>query len=239
MGLTVRDGSRAWGDGRPRRIGVRPCASSASVVRRRRAASASRGPAPCRRRASSATTARDRRDRPPHRPRSRDRGGRSRGERSRVLLDVSPFYAEAGGQVGDTGSLAWSGGRAVVRDTQPVAGSDARAHDVLVQTGGAPFRAAGPRPGRRRPARSDRTASQRDPPAQSRAARGARRRRRATRLVRRPGSHHLRLRLLQGAITPRNLRTSNTASMTGSGATSSGPSNSCHSQTHARVAPSP
>jgi alanyl-tRNA synthetase len=57
------------------------------------------------------------------------------GESGPVLLDVSPFYAEAGGQVGDTGSLAWSGGHAVVRDTQPVAGSDARAHDVLVQTG--------------------------------------------------------------------------------------------------------
>jgi alanyl-tRNA synthetase len=52
-----------------------------------------------------------------------------------VLLDVSPFYAEAGGQVGDTGTLAWEGGSGVVRDTQPVAGSDARAHDVLVQTG--------------------------------------------------------------------------------------------------------
>ena len=57
------------------------------------------------------------------------------GQSGPVLLDVSPFYAEAGGQVGDTGSLAWSGGSAVVRDTQPVTGSDARAHDVLVQTG--------------------------------------------------------------------------------------------------------
>jgi alanyl-tRNA synthetase len=57
------------------------------------------------------------------------------GESGPVLLDLSPFYAEAGGQVGDTGSLTWSGGHAVVRDTQPVAGSDARAHDVLVQTG--------------------------------------------------------------------------------------------------------
>ena len=57
------------------------------------------------------------------------------GQSGPVLLDVSPFYAEAGGQVGDTGSLAWPGGSAVVRDTQPVTGSDARAHDVLVQTG--------------------------------------------------------------------------------------------------------
>ncbi len=52
-----------------------------------------------------------------------------------VLLDVSPFYAEAGGQVGDTGTLAWEGGSGVVRDTQPVAGSDARSHDLLVQAG--------------------------------------------------------------------------------------------------------
>ncbi len=57
------------------------------------------------------------------------------GESAPVLLDVSPFYAEAGGQVGDTGTLSWPGGSAAVRDTQPVAGSDARAHDVLVQAG--------------------------------------------------------------------------------------------------------
>jgi alanyl-tRNA synthetase len=57
------------------------------------------------------------------------------GESGSVLLDVSPFYAEAGGQVGDTGALLWPGGSAVVRDTQPVAGSDARAHDVLVEGG--------------------------------------------------------------------------------------------------------
>ena len=57
------------------------------------------------------------------------------GESAPVLLDVSPFYAEAGGQVGDTGTLSWPGGSAAVRDTQPVAGSDARAHDVLVHAG--------------------------------------------------------------------------------------------------------
>jgi alanyl-tRNA synthetase len=57
------------------------------------------------------------------------------GDRGAVLLDVSPFYAEAGGQVGDTGTLEWPGGNAVVRDTQPIAGSDARAHDVLVESG--------------------------------------------------------------------------------------------------------
>jgi alanyl-tRNA synthetase len=57
------------------------------------------------------------------------------GDSAVVLLDVSPFYAEAGGQVGDTGALLWPGGSAVVRDTQPIAGSDARAHEVLVESG--------------------------------------------------------------------------------------------------------
>jgi len=52
-----------------------------------------------------------------------------------VLLDVSPFYAESGGQVGDTGTLHWQGGSGVVRDTQPIAGSDARAHYVRVDSG--------------------------------------------------------------------------------------------------------
>ncbi|MEZ5371674.1 MAG: alanine--tRNA ligase [Microthrixaceae bacterium] len=34
-----------------------------------------------------------------------------------VVLDRTPFYAESGGQVGDTGTLTWSGGTAVVADT--------------------------------------------------------------------------------------------------------------------------
>ncbi|HPW56429.1 MAG: alanine--tRNA ligase [Thermoanaerobaculaceae bacterium] len=40
-----------------------------------------------------------------------------------VVLDRTPFYAEAGGQIGDRGRLVWAGGRAQVRDTQrPVPG---------------------------------------------------------------------------------------------------------------------
>jgi len=62
-------------------------------------------------------------------------GTLSAGESGPVLLDVSPFYAEAGGQIGDTGTLEWPGGRATVRDTQAIAGSDARAHDVRVDAG--------------------------------------------------------------------------------------------------------
>jgi alanyl-tRNA synthetase len=37
-----------------------------------------------------------------------------------VVLDRSPFYAESGGQVGDTGTITTETGRAIVRDTQSV-----------------------------------------------------------------------------------------------------------------------
>ncbi len=42
----------------------------------------------------------------------------SAGERGEVVLDRTPFYAEAGGQVGDTGELAGRGIRFWVEDTQ-------------------------------------------------------------------------------------------------------------------------
>jgi len=35
-----------------------------------------------------------------------------------VVLSPTPFYAESGGQIGDTGTLVWEGGRATVLDTQ-------------------------------------------------------------------------------------------------------------------------
>ncbi len=40
------------------------------------------------------------------------------GEEGVVVLDVTPFYAESGGQVGDTGLLSGAGGRFEVSDTQ-------------------------------------------------------------------------------------------------------------------------
>ncbi|MFI5165707.1 MAG: alanine--tRNA ligase [Thermoanaerobaculales bacterium] len=51
-----------------------------------------------------------------------------------VVLDRTPFYAEAGGELGDQGALAWEGGRATVRDTQrPIAGLIV--HRVVVEEG--------------------------------------------------------------------------------------------------------
>ncbi|HUW34716.1 MAG TPA: alanine--tRNA ligase, partial [Planctomycetota bacterium] len=40
------------------------------------------------------------------------------GEDVSVVLDATPFYGEAGGQVGDHGTFTWEGGEMAVRDTQ-------------------------------------------------------------------------------------------------------------------------
>ena len=55
----------------------------------------------------------------------------SAGERGIVVLDRSPFYAEAGGQVGDTGRLARSTSEFRVTDTRP-AGAQHLHHGELV-----------------------------------------------------------------------------------------------------------
>jgi alanyl-tRNA synthetase len=39
------------------------------------------------------------------------------GSEGEVVLSPTPFYAESGGQIGDTGTLVWDGGRATVLDT--------------------------------------------------------------------------------------------------------------------------
>ncbi len=51
-----------------------------------------------------------------------------------VLLNQSPFYGEAGGQVGDTGSLTGTAGSARVTDAQKMAGT-VTAHWVSVSSG--------------------------------------------------------------------------------------------------------
>ncbi|MER3546932.1 MAG: alanine--tRNA ligase, partial [Rhodanobacteraceae bacterium] len=51
------------------------------------------------------------------------RGGRAEpGESASVILDRTPFYAESGGQVGDTGVLELAAGRFIVHDTQKLGG---------------------------------------------------------------------------------------------------------------------
>lgn len=44
-------------------------------------------------------------------------GSLAEGDSGSVLLDTTPFYAEGGGQVGDSGRLDWPGGSAVVSNT--------------------------------------------------------------------------------------------------------------------------
>jgi alanyl-tRNA synthetase len=44
------------------------------------------------------------------------------GESAAVILDGTPFYAESGGQVGDTGALEHAAGRFIVADTQKFGG---------------------------------------------------------------------------------------------------------------------
>ncbi|MFG6138456.1 alanine--tRNA ligase [Halomonas sp. B23F22_10] len=53
-------------------------------------------------------------------------------QRGMVVLDRTPFYAESGGQVGDTGYLAFEGGRFLVTDTQKQGGHHLH-HGVLLE----------------------------------------------------------------------------------------------------------
>lgn len=55
------------------------------------------------------------------------------GDKGVVVLDQTPFYAESGGQVGDTGYLSASGLRAEVSDTTKA--GNAHLHHVIVQQG--------------------------------------------------------------------------------------------------------
>jgi alanyl-tRNA synthetase len=56
------------------------------------------------------------------------------GDTVEVLFDRTPFYAESGGQAGDTGQIDWDGGAGLVLDTTKQAG-DLHAHRIEI-TGG-------------------------------------------------------------------------------------------------------
>lgn len=58
----------------------------------------------------------------------------SAGDEATVVLSRSPFYAEGGGEVGDTGRLEWEGGVGVVRDTRKTPGG-VFLHDVAIEAG--------------------------------------------------------------------------------------------------------
>jgi alanyl-tRNA synthetase len=56
------------------------------------------------------------------------------GQEGQVVLDHTPFYAESGGQIGDTGVLLGANGRFTVRDTQKIGASIA--HLGVLENGG-------------------------------------------------------------------------------------------------------
>jgi alanyl-tRNA synthetase len=56
------------------------------------------------------------------------------GQTVEVLFDHTPFYAESGGQAGDTGEVEWEGGRGRVLDTTKQAG-DLHVHAVEITEG--------------------------------------------------------------------------------------------------------
>ena len=56
------------------------------------------------------------------------------GQTAQALFDVTPFYAESGGQAGDRGEVEWEGGAAEVTDTQKLAG-DLHVHTLKITRG--------------------------------------------------------------------------------------------------------
>jgi alanyl-tRNA synthetase len=58
------------------------------------------------------------------------------GDEGAVVLDRTPFYAESGGQVGDTGTLLMGSAHAVVLDTPPAPAPGLIVHRVKVERGG-------------------------------------------------------------------------------------------------------
>ncbi|WP_293678068.1 alanine--tRNA ligase [uncultured Phenylobacterium sp.] len=64
----------------------------------------------------------------------REIDGALTGSKVEALFDRTPFYAESGGQAGDTGEVEWDGGRAKVTDVQKHAG-DLHVHELEILEG--------------------------------------------------------------------------------------------------------
>ncbi len=62
-------------------------------------------------------------------------GAAEAGSRAQVVLDRTPFYAESGGQVGDTGTIETPEAVVRVLDTQGVLGGALTVHDAEVESG--------------------------------------------------------------------------------------------------------
>jgi alanyl-tRNA synthetase len=58
----------------------------------------------------------------------------SEGQKGRIIVARTPFYAESGGQIGDSGEICWAGGKATV-DTALLEGDNVIVHDALVVLG--------------------------------------------------------------------------------------------------------
>ena len=134
--------------------------------------------------------------------------------RALVKLEESPFYAEGGGQVADSGSLRWEGGEAAVADVYRIG------EDQALELKGRP--AAQLEPGMRVEAVVDAEAAprddaqpHRDPSPARRPARAPRRPRAPGRLGGAAGQAALRLHPRPCALARRSSATSRTASTSG------------------------
>ena len=109
---------------------------------------------------------------------------RAAGDDAVIVLDHTPFYAESGGQVGDTGELRNATSRMLIEDTVKIQAA-VFGHEGRVVEGEIRVGDIARRPGRRRAARPHGAQPQRHAPDAQGAARGARRARAAEGLARR------------------------------------------------------